>query len=251
MIIERIKQMTSKNKFLKLFIGIFILIFFVFYFKIFFTKGTYFYGIFLKKEVVASENHYIGNSRKGSIQVIVKGQMKNQNSVDVIYILPNRNNQQYTVNFNDVSGSEISIQNIKDKSGKIIFSDGVYSTDNHYLFSKDGQPIFGTQVLINGESHYNTDYIVSSENEVSLSNVVSFAASKNDMVRGKYQYLVPAIFLFIVTLIDIRFPLFLFTLRNFLDVKDPEPSDFYITMQRKFWCISPIIGIILMIIAIF
>lgn len=90
-----------------------------------------------------------------------------------------------------------------------------------------------------------------SENKVSINNIVSFATSENKMIRGKYQYLVTAIILFIVTLIDIRYPLFFFKLRHFLDIKDHETSDFYITMQRISWYMAPIIEIIFMIVAIF
>lgn len=251
MIIESTRQLILKSIFIKIIIGILIILIFIFYFKVFSTKGAYFYGIFLKKEVFSSGTQYTGNSKKGSIQIIVKGQIKNQSSVDVIYRLPNNVNYYYTVNFDDVTGPYIGIQNIKDKDGKIAFSGGNYSRDIHYLTSKDGQTIFDTQVIVNGESPYNSDYIIYPDNEVSLSNVVSFATSENDLIRGQYEYLVPAIFILVFTLIDIKFPLFFFYIRNFLVVKDPEPSELYTTIQRAGWLIGPAIAFILMIAAIF
>lgn len=251
MVLRVIKNVICKNIFLKIFICIIVLILLILYFNTFFTKGAYFYGIFLKKQVVASGSYYTGDSKRGSIEIIVNDQMKNQNVVDVIYKLPYKTNLQYTVNFHNADYQEIAVENIKDKAGKIVFSDGTYIKSIHSLLPKDGQGIFDMQVLVNGESPYNSDLRTYPENDISLSNVVSFAVYNNDTIRGKYEYLVPAIVLFILTIIDIRFPLFFFTLNHFLDVKDPEPSDLYITMQRKFWYISPIISVILMLVAIF
>jgi hypothetical protein len=245
MIIERIKQMISKYLFLKIFIGILIAIIFIFYFKTFFTNGVYFNDTFLKKEILPSERHYTGKSKYGSIQIIVKGLMNNQSSLDVIYRLPNNINEQYTVNFDNINNLEIGILNIKDKDDKIIFQGGVYSRNLRLLIPKDGQPIiYDGQILAIGESPYTDEY------KTSLNNIVSFATSDNDMIRGEFQYLVPAIFLLLLTLIDFKFPLFFFTLRNFLSVKDPEPSEIYLTMQRASWFIYPIIALILMLAAI-
>jgi hypothetical protein len=65
------------------------------------------------------------------------------------------------------------------------------------------------------------------------------------------RFLMPAIFLIIFTVIDRMFPLFFFKLRHFLDVKDPEPSDLYIAVQRLSWYAYPVITAILLIAAIF
>ena len=44
--------------------------------------------------------------------------------------------------------------------------------------------------------------------------------------------------------LDAAYPLALFRWQHMCDVKDPEPSDFYLGMQRAGWCIYPILLLI-------
>jgi hypothetical protein len=161
--------------------------------------------------------------------------------------LPNNINRQYTVNFKNTSDWETDIENIEDKDGNIIFHGGKFRKDVPFLFDANGQPIIqvNNPVEIYGENPYNADY------NVHLYSVVSFATFAKDTTRGEYSILAVAILIFVLTLIDIKYPLFFFKLRNSLDVKNPEPSDFYITMQRISWYLLPIIVIVLMIVAIY
>ena len=50
--------------------------------------------------------------------------------------------------------------------------------------------------------------------------------------------------------LDAAFPLVIFHWQHMCDVKDPEPSDFYLGMQRAGWCIYPILLLIGYIIAL-
>jgi hypothetical protein len=261
MTIERIKKLISKTTFLKVLICTFILVILFFYFRTFFTMGVYFDDAFLKKEIVTSETHYKGKSKYGKIEIIVKGLANKQSIVEIEYRLPNNINKKYIVEFEKVSNlgigidnigdgyvrdSRIGIENIKDEQGNIIFPGGVYEKGFDFLFKKNGDPFMDdiSHVVIEMQDPYNNNY------NVSLNNVAAFATSANDVIRGKYEYFVPAILLLLVTLIDIKFPLFFFTLRNGLDVKDPEPSDFYLLMQNISRYVYPIIAIILMIAAL-
>ena len=45
--------------------------------------------------------------------------------------------------------------------------------------------------------------------------------------------------LFHDALLDVLFPTALFYINHACDVRDPEPSDFYITMQKASWAIYP------------
>lgn len=246
MIIKRNEARISKPMFLKALLSAIIIASLIFYFKAFFTKGVYFEDTFLKKESVSSETNYIGKDNYGSIQITVKGLPNMNKSTDVIFNLPNNIRRQYTVNFKSEDNLDEGIENIKDKNGNIIFSGGKYRKDFHLLFDENGEPVMAdiVQVKVSGQNPYTDNY------KVSLSSVTGFATFENDTIRGKYKYLVAALLIFVFTLIDIKFPLFFFTLRNILDVKDPEPSDFYTEMQRISWYISPVIAIILMIVAI-
>ena len=247
MVILRIKQAISTNKFFKILFFTFIIVVTIFYFKIFFTTGVHFDDAFLVKDVVNSDNHYIGRSQYGGIHITVKGLRNVTGSVDVIYRLPNNINRKYTVNFKDAGNWDLGIRNIKDRDGNIIF-EGEYRKDSLFLLDKTGCPLIDEdniiRVLVNGESPYNADY------KVSLKNVADFANFADDTIRGRYEFLLLAMLLFVLTWIDIKFPLFFFSLKHFLDVRDPEPSDFYIYMQKISWYVLPVIGIVLMIVAI-
>lgn len=246
MIIERIKQMISKNIFLKVSVYIFVIVLLIFYFKAFFTTGVYFDHVFLKKEVVSCDNHYSGKGEYGRINITVKGIINKDSSADVIYKLPNNINKKYTVSFKDASNWELGIENIKDEKGNIVF-EGEYRKNDFFLYDKNGEPLFEVNQIMtphNVITPYNSSY------EVPMKSAADFATFSSETIRGEYEYLMLAIVLFVLTLIDIKFPLFFFTLRHFLDVKNPEPSDLYIEIQRISWYVYPIIGIILMIAAI-
>jgi len=243
---ERFKQIISKNIFFKVLVLALLIVILIYYFKFFFTTGVYYDYKFLKKEVKSPDIHYINNNKYDKIQITVKGLINEQNSIDVIYKLPNNINRHYIVSYKDLSNLGFSDITIKDKDGSVIF-EGEYQKDSPFMLDKNGMPFTGfggIRLTINGETQYDTDY------EIPLKSVADFATSANETIRGEIEYLILAILLFILTIIDIRSPLLFFKLRHFLDVKDPEPSDFYITMQRISWVIYPLIGIILMIVAI-
>jgi len=244
MVIRRIKQIISTNIYLKILFYACVIVVVSFYFKVFFTTGVYFDDTFLKKEVENSESHYIGKSIYGDISIIVKGLKNKQNSAKVIYRLPNDINMQYTVSFENTSNRNLSIVSVKDEKGNIIF-EGKYNKDSPFLIDNNGEPLMDYgQIIVNEENPYNEGYTIP------IKNVVDMATFSNDTIRGRYEYLILAAILFIFTAIDIKFPLFFFNLRHFLNVRDPEPSDFYIAMQRIGWYVYPAIGVVLMIAAI-
>lgn len=245
MFVERIKQIFSKKKYIIILLSILLLLILTIYFKTFFTTGAYFEDTFLKKEVISSDNHYIGKSMYGDIHIIVKGIENKHKSANIIYRLPNNINKQYTVNFKDASNWGLGIENIKDGHGKKIF-EGEYKKGDRFLFDKSGKPLLKGSIRfrMDGVNPYKNGY------KISLLNIAKFANFEKDRFRGDFELLMLAILLFVLVTIDIKFPLFFFTISHFLDVKDPEPSDFYIMMQRMSWVAYPLIAVVLMITAI-
>lgn len=241
---QKIKETISTNKILLATLIIILIIMLIFYCKVFFTKGVYFDDVFLKKEVISSDTHYIGKTNAGNIHITVKGVNDKQGDVDVIYSLPNNINEKYTVVFKDSNDLKSRSFHIKDESGEIVF-EGEYNKNRLFLLDKKGKPVIeGYNTRWNGEVTYDSNY------KILFKDVVEFAMMSNETIRGNFHFLVGSILVFILTFIDIKYPLFFFTLNNFLSVKNPEPSDFYLIMQRLSWYISPIIGIILMLGAI-
>lgn len=218
----------------------------IFYFIVFFTKGAEFDDTFLKKEVVSADAHYMGRNMYGSIHITVKGLKDVHRSAEVIFRLPNDINRRYTVNFKDPKNWDAGIENIKDGDGNIVFQ-GEYVKGRSFMVDKNGELWlnYNARVLTYGESPYNEDF------RISLKNVADFVYSAKDTTRGKYEYLLPAILFLLITLIDIKYPLFFFTLRHFMEVEDPKPSDLYLTIQRASWVAYPVIALLLMLAAIY
>lgn len=243
-----IKKITLKHPLIQVIIGLLLIVLLIFYFRIFFTKGLYYDNIFLKKNILSSgECYYSGWSTYGDIHITVK-ELKEQNSSrEVIYSLPNNIHEEYTVEFSKSSAGFSDSGVIIKKDGKITF-EGEYIKDSMFLINTNGDSAIDENELIrvqvNDESPYNSEY------KIPLKNVADLAYFAEDTIRGKYVFLPFAGILFAITLIDIKFPLFFFNLRYFLDVRNPEPSDFYLYMQGLSRYVYPAIGIALMIFAV-
>lgn len=243
---QKVREVLAKSLTIKILAAALLMAGIFFYFKTFFTKGVYFDDTFLKRESISLENMYTGKGKYGDIQIVVKKHADNQDVVDVIYKLPNNINRWYTVSFTGGNYLGKGIEYIKDENGIVVFQGGSYSMDTNFLMDKNNDPFMEKDIslIIQGENPYTTNY------KIPLHNVASFAAFDNEAIRGSYKLLFIALLILMVTLVDIKFPLFLFTLRNITDVKNPEPSDFYLKMQRISWVVSPIVVVIIMIAAI-
>lgn len=244
MVIDKIKQLIAKSQVFKVVLIILIIILMVLYFFAFFTKGANYDDTFLRKEIVNSDNHYIGRNKWGNIHITVKGFEGRDNNFEVIFRLPNNINKAFTVNFTDDDNFRHGVS-IKNESDKLLF-EGYYRKDSPFLFDKNDNPLFeGTGLIfINDQSPYNSDY------NIYFENIVRFAAFENDAIRGDVRYLFVAVLSIFITAIDIKFPLFFFNLRHFMYVEDPKPSELYISIQRISWYVFSIIAFVLLIAAI-
>jgi len=208
--------------------------------------GVFFDDTFLKKQGKYPNIQYVGKTNQGSIQISVDVLNEDQNNINVTFKLPNNINKQYNVRFKDSSVWGLSNIVVEDYSDNVIF-EGQYNESISFLFDKYGIPSTNNKTTIvrtNEKVTYDKNY------EVSLKKVVDFAAFANETTRGKLEYLVITVLIFTLTLIDIKYPLLFFKLNHMFSVKDPEPSDFYISMQQMSWVIMPTIGLALLIAAV-
>lgn len=107
-----------------------------------------------------------------------------------------------------------------------------------FLRDKNGEILFDEIIRIHVNTGDTVESRFSKDYEVSL---LTFAYGDNDTIRGNPQFLVIAIIFSIITIIDIKDPLFFFQLKHFLSVQDPEPTELYLLLQRISWVIYPII----------
>ena len=71
--------------------------------------------------------------------------------------------------------------------------------------------------------------------------VVKAAYGLNLAYRGSIGLFAMMLIAAICVAVDVLFPEFWFQLQHMLSVRDPEPSDFYIAMQRLGWAIWPVL----------
>ncbi len=123
---ELIKQRVLNKKSLKVLFAILIVITLILYLKYFFTTGVFYDDTFLKKQGEYTDIQYIGKTKQGKIQISVKALTDKQNSIDVIFRLPNDINKQYNVSFKDADYSGYGNLNIKDENGNTVFRGQYY-----------------------------------------------------------------------------------------------------------------------------
>jgi hypothetical protein len=245
MVIERIKELDGKGKLIGAIIVTLIAALLTGYFIIFLTEGVNYGDTFLKKEAAGTETYYRGTSQWGDIHVGVKALHGNAGQVEVTYQLPNNINKVFIVNFHTPQFADRGVT-IKDLNGSLLF-EGDYRKGDFFLYDKSGKAYMEGvfDIIVNGENPYQADY------QITLRNAAGFATFEYETIRGDVRFLIFALILIVFMVIDWMFPLFFFKLRHCLDVQDPEPSDFYIAVQRLFWYVYPVIAIVLLLAAIF
>ncbi|WP_078553536.1 hypothetical protein [Bacillus alkalicellulosilyticus] len=233
------------NPVVKLGIILLLILITIFYVRAFFTTGMYYDQSFLQKNTNGSASQYIGKNDYGEFYISVFEQ-ENNNTV-VTYQLPNNISETFTVSFREPEYGDVGIESITDSQGTQLF-DGEYSKEQLFLYDETGNPFIEDdaiiQIRVNRESPYQSGYVIP------LKNVVDVAYFANDTIRGKVELFILALFLFIITGIDFKFPLLFFKLRYFLYVRDPEPSYLYIMMQKISRYVLLTAGVILLILAI-
>ncbi|WP_432403877.1 hypothetical protein [Wukongibacter sp. M2B1] len=237
--IERAKETIHNNKRVIVIVLISILMIGIFfYLKAFFTKGAYFEGVFLEKEVIGEETNYIGRTIDGDIQIIVNKLEEEKGKIEAIFKLPNNITRKFNISFEDNAYKKT--QTITNELGDVIF-EGSYESGSMILFDKNGEILFDETIRMYLNKRNETEDRFPKNYEVSLLTITQFAYGENETIRGKSQFLAIAIILSIITIIDMRYPLLFFQLRHSLSVQDPEPTEIYVLIQRISWVIYPII----------
>ena len=74
--------------------------------------------------------------------------------------------------------------------------------------------------------------------------ILSFARGPELVSRGSWALYFTMLLFSGLLALDAAYPLALFRWQHMCDVKDPEPSDFYLGMQRAGWCVYPFLLLI-------
>lgn len=220
--------------------GILLIVFAFWYLSLFNQKMMNFNGDQLVQTDYTDSTQYKGKYLSESILINVQKDKQNTGEIMVEFNLPNRLYFEYHVFLEKMDDFRGKIRILQEN--KEIFN-GIYDKNQpFYLYNNISEPYLGDMLtaVINGD-YYPKDYTPS------LTSIARFATGHGVEKRGDF---IPLVFFFItliIYIIDIKFPLFFFQLQNSLHVKDPEPSDFYLVMQKLGWyVVYPLIMIILL-----
>ncbi|HHX59513.1 MAG TPA: hypothetical protein GX707_02060 [Epulopiscium sp.] len=242
---EYIKEVIDKNK-KKSYIVISVIgiLLVVVYIKLFFSYGIRYENTFLKKQSVSSEIHYTGKKVGGKINIIVKELSSNPQEFEISYILGENINKSYILSFGETgfSGEKVTIKDDQ----PIVRFEGSYEKGNPFLRDKDGMVVFSDVVMVIGD-------VERAEWPNPISNpheMIKLVKGEDEGIRGRLSLIMLALFIGVIMMVDISFPLLFFSIKYALSVESPEPTEWYKATQKISWCVMSCFIVILLIMAV-
>lgn len=112
-----------------------------------------------------------------------------------------------------------------------IFRGGYYEGDSfRMLFTPDGELDMDFDVTFTNGNHDPWENY-----ELSAGAILGLAYDEPDTRQGSWAYYALAVFCTFLLALDVAFPLTLFRLQYRFSVRNPEPTEFYMTMQKISW----------------
>ena len=167
---------------------------------------------------------YVTEKADGTLVQILAGTYRWEYIVSEWEGSPNHYSGNKPVLITDVAGKEIF-------RGYLTFDDYLTDEDNH--ITPDSFDVYVYTEY--GNRSVWDDYTPSNLF------VVKVAYGLNLAYPGSIGLFAMMLIAAICVAVDVLFPEFWFQLKHMLDVRDPEPSDFYIAMQRLGWAVYPVL----------
>lgn len=218
------------------------------YLPFFLQKGIVLDDSFLKKTQTESETMYSGTVNGVRTTIVQNGEVAKDPLVELKVVEGNEPEKVFTINITDMVKNELGERysfSIEEPSGEVsVF--GYNSREIHPFTDEAGGPIF---VIDNMVFNFENDEVSATENL--KFKVARIAFGDADTIRGNVGYFMFALLFLGMTFIDFRWPLFFFTVDHFLFVRDPEPSELYLAIQKGRWIVAPIVSVFLFAMAMF
>lgn len=217
---------------------------FVIYFIFYFTVGMRYDDTFFSKKTVNGTTFYTGITGRGQTDISVSPP---KNSVTMVtYQLEGFPKKTYFVTLGEPESGTLPYRSVRinRENGEKLF-DGTW--DNEFLTDENGE------IVVDGRIKAVTSMGVQygdSGAELTATEVTCMALYQYDTIRGKPQFLTPALFILLMTVLDMTFPLLFFSWHHSLWVNDPEPNEFYLAAQKASWIIFPLISLVLFVLAL-
>lgn len=226
------EERTRLQKIVLLILAAMILLFGVLNVVSLFRKGVTFEETLLRIRTEEDCTVYSGKVYGDEVSVTVRPAES-----QVEYAVGNRAHTVYTVEYpkgliQTEYGSVFGIRILK--NDKILFEGG-YDPQQEFMrwFDENGEWDPGVHFS------YGTSGGKTAPEDLTKWDVMRFLEEPEPVHRGNIGLYFLMVLMTLLLMLDVAFPLALFKLKHRLDVRDPEPTDFYIGMQRAGWVIYP------------
>lgn len=122
------------------------------------------------------------------------------------------------------------------KNGKLLFEGGYGAEETYGWYTPDGTHDMEGSITVRGGT-----YDPWNDFEVDRSAAMRFALGPKLEARGSWAFYFLMLFCTLLAALDAAFPMTVFYLQHCCDVRDPEPSDFYLASQKVCWVVLPLI----------
>lgn len=198
-------------------------------------KGVFFDGALLERTVVPDQTTYTGKVHGEAVTVTVRNDGGSVTTVE--YVVGEALHDVYTMEYplDPIQTEYGAVDGIRIlKNGKVLFEGG-YTTDHTYgWYDTNGEWDPG----IGGAVGYGP---AGAPMELGRGDVVGFARGPELVSRGSWALYAMLVLLTLLLAFDVAYPTALFYIQHCCDVRDPEPSDFYLTMQKIGWVVYPFV----------
>ena len=206
-------------------------------------KGAVFEGGFLRLSDGSAVTAYTGKIRGEQIEITVD-RAAGENLTEVVFQIGDRIRDVCTLETGlpPIQAEQLGpVEHIRiTKNDRLLFEGG-YDPDHDYgWYDLDGSwnpfsvSVTGRPSSDDYWKYYATD----------TETIRRFAQGPRLVYRGSWAlYFIMLMFTAVLAL-DVAYPLVIFRCQHMCDVRDPEPSDFYLATQRIGWCVYPLLLLI-------
>lgn len=207
-------------------------------------KGVEFEGGLLRRTETEESVIYNGKVRGEQVEITVRA-AGSGNLTEVDFRIGNRIQDDCTLETGlpPIQADQLGpVEHIRiTRNGQLLFEGGYTAEHDMGWYDLEGNwaPFSSLEATFrtSGENYWDSY-------KTSAGTILAFARGPERTARGSWMLYFTMLLFSGLLALDAAYPLALFRWQHMCDVKDPEPSDFYLGMQRAGWCIYPILLLI-------
>ena len=209
-----------------------------------FQKGVEFEGGLLRRTETEESVIYNGKVRGEQVEITVRA-AGSGNLTEVDFRIGNRIQDDCTLETGlpPIQAEQLGpVEHIRiTRNGQLLFEGGYTAEHDMGWYDLEGNwaPFSSLEATFrtSGENYWDSY-------KTSAGTILAFARGPERTARGSWMLYFTMLLFSGLLALDAAYPLALFRWQHMCDVKDPEPSDFYLGMQRAGWCVYPFLLLI-------